>query len=170
MKMSDWIVLPPLPTWETAHPLLVHLPIGALAAVPVLAVWAMLAGANRRTVGWAVMLMLLVGTTGTVVAAMSGEEALEVAAAPGMAGKLLDEHGDMGELARNLFLGVTGAYAAITILSTILKDKLRRPIWIAAHALWMLGFCAAFLALANAGHMGGRLVHEFGVRATMEHK
>jgi uncharacterized membrane protein len=167
MNPSPW-ALPPMPTLETAHPLVVHLPIGILAAVPLLAVWAMLAGSNRRTVGWAVMLLLLMGTTGAVMAAFTGEKAMEVAEATnGPAAKLLDEHEDMAELARNCFLGVSGAYAVITILSTILKDRIKRPIWMLVHAAWLLGFFAAFLVLANAGHMGGRLVHEFGVRAPM---
>ena len=34
----------------------------------------------------------------------------------------------------------------------------------------LLGFVAAFLLLANAGHLGGRLVHEFGVRAPVGEK
>ncbi len=169
MNPSPW-AFPPLPTWETAHPLVVHLPIGILAAVPLLAIWAMLAGSNRRTVGWAVMLLLLMGTSGAVLAAMTGARATEVVGAPGGAGQLLDTHADMGELARNWFLGVSGAYAVITILSTILKDRLKRPVWFLAHAAWLAGFFAAFLILANAGHMGARLVHEFGVHAPMQEK
>jgi uncharacterized membrane protein len=169
MNPSPW-ALPPLPTWDNAHPLVVHLPIGILAAVPLLALWAMLAGSNRRTVGWAVMLLLLMGTTGTVFAAMTGERAMEVAEATGPAAQLLDRHEDMGELARTGFLIVSGVYALITILSTILKDRIKRPIWIIAHAIWLAGFFAAFLVLANAGHMGGRLVHEFGVHAPLQGK
>lgn len=168
MSTSPW-ALPQLPTWETAHPLVVHLPIGVLAVVPLFAVWAMVAGGNRRTVGWVVMLLMLIGTTGTVIAAKSGTHAMEVAEA-GMAGNFMDQHADMGELARNWFLWVAAGYAAITILSTIIKDKLKRKYWIGAHAVWLGAFGAAFLVLANAGHMGGRLVHEFGVRAPMHEK
>ena len=170
MNPSAWGIFPPLPTWETAHPVVVHLPIGVLAAVPLIALWAMIAGANRRTVGWAVMLLVLVGTTGTVLAAASGARAQEIANVPGGAAKLLDRHEELGELARNSFLGVAGAYAAITILSMILKDRIKRPVWVVLHAAWLIGFFAAFLVLANAGHMGGRLVHEFGVRAQLHEK
>ena len=170
MNPSAWWSLPPIPTWETAHPIVVHLPIGVLAGVPLLALWAMVAGANRRTVGWAVMLMVLVGAAGTVLAAASGGRAEEIANVPGDAAKFLDRHQELGDLARNSFLGVAGAYAVITILSTIVKDKLRRSVWIVLHAAWLVGFFAAFLVLANAGHMGGRLVHEFGVRAPIGQK
>lgn len=168
MNPNPW-AFPPLPTWETAHPLVVHIPIGVLAVVPLFAVWAMLAGANRRTLGWVIMVLMLVGTTGTVIAAKTGEHAMEVAEA-GMAGNWLDRHADMGELARNWFLGVAAGYTAITIFSTIRKDKFKRAYWIGAHAVWLAVFGAAFLVLANAGHMGGRLVHEFGVRAPMHEK
>ena len=169
MNPSAWWSLPPIPTWETAHPIVVHLPIGVLSVVPLIALWAMVAGKNRRTVGWAVMLLVLMGTAGTVVAAASGGEAMAVADA-GAGSKILDRHEELGDLARNCFLLVAGVYAAITILSTIMKDKLKRPIWIVLHAAWLLGFTAAFLVLANAGHLGGRLVHEYGVRAPIGQK
>ena len=168
MSTSPW-ALPQLPTWETAHPLVVHLPIGLLAVVPLFAVWAMVAGGNRRTVGWVVMLLMLIGTTGAVIAAKTGVYTMAVAEA-GMAGGFMDQHADMGELARNWFLWVAAGYGVITILSTILKDRIKRPVWIGAHMIWLVAFGAAFLVLANAGHMGARLVHEFGVRAPMREK
>jgi len=160
-------MFPPLPTWETAHPIVVHLPLGILAVVPVLALWAMFAGANRRTVACAVLIVLIAGAAGAALAAASGKAAMEVADVPGGAGKILDRHEDLGILARNSVLALTLAYAILTITALILRDRLKRILWIIAHLVWLTGFAAALLVLVNAGHLGGRLVHEYGVHAPM---
>src|ERR1051326_5585029 len=109
-------MFPPIPSWDTTHPIAVHLPLGVLAVVPLLVLWAMLAGSNRRTVAGVALLVLAVGAGGTVLAAASGTAAQEIAVVPGAAAQLLDRHEELGELARNSMLGLAGAYAVFVIL------------------------------------------------------
>lgn len=160
-------LLPPLPSWNAAHPIIVHLPLGVLGIVPVLVLIAMLAWKSRRTAGGIALLVLFVGTLGTVMAVASGEAAEEAVIIPGLAERVFSEHEDLAEMARNIFLGITAFYVLVNVLNLALKDKFKRPLWIGAHVLTLIALGGGLLVLINAGHLGGRLVHEFGVRAPM---
>jgi uncharacterized membrane protein len=160
--------LPPLPAWNAAHPIVVHLPIGVLTVGPVFVVWAMLGVKTRRAAGLAALIVLVVGCLGLVLATASGDAAEHIAVVTtGPAGDLLDAHEEAGELARNAFLGLGGFYAVVMGLVALFPARFTRPLWIGAHALVLAAYAVALLLLIDAGHMGGRLVHEHGIRAPM---
>lgn len=158
---------PPLPASEALHPLIVHLPIGALAVAPLLILLAMFATRMRQPLSIAALLILVLGTAGAFAATFSGENAQHAAFIPPQAKAVMENHEELGELARNLFATLTALYAAVFLIAVVRGEKFGRTPWIIAHAVCLAFYVVCFVQLANAGHLGGRLVHEFGVRAPL---
>jgi len=162
-------LLPPMPTWDGAHPILVHLPIGVLVFVPVLLIIAAL-DAKRRTV-WAcsALVAMLFGTLFAFLAVMTGEEAAEHVVASAQVDAVIEHHEELGEAARTVFAVLTGVFAAILLVGVYVKKKWARPAVTVASVLFGVCYLYALTLLANTGHEGGRLVHEFGVHAPVAH-
>lgn len=158
-------MLPPIPAWEHVHPIVVHLPLGVLAAVPVLVAIAMCAGKSRQVFGVAALVTLVIGMAGVMLALATGEAAEDAVTIPARAVKVLEHHEDLAKVSRNIFLALTMGYCAIVGVGAIMKERFKRPIWIVVHALFLALLAGGLISLANTGHEGGRLVHEFGVRA-----
>ena len=162
---------PPMPEWEAVHPIVVHFPVALLLFAPVLFVaggawargrWGLWAG------GW---LLWVAGTIGACLAVASGEATAEaVAPVSGAVDGLIERHEEAGELARSLFVGVTlltgGALGVGYASGRAARRRLRA--WAAGLGVAAgLAYSASALVLANAAHMGGQLVHVYGVRAPM---
>ena len=158
---------PPLPVWDALHPIAVHLPIGVLAAVPVLLLLSLCFGRVNKGIAGATLVLLLIGAAGCVLATSTGEAAADVVAPSGDGATVLEQHEELAELTRNFFLVLAGVYLVILLAAAALKDRLKRAGWVAAHVAFMVAYGFALLALINTGHLGGRLVHQYKVRAAI---
>lgn len=163
--MSPELSLPPIPAWDAAHPILVHLPIGILSIVPLLLLITLCAKRMRQPFAFMTLVVLALGTAGIFAAIASGDEASHAAAVGGEAAQVLDEHEDLAELTRNIFIGLSAIYAVILLGAMAMGDKLSRKMWIGLHLLFLLLTAFGLLQLVHTGHLGGRLVHQYGVRA-----
>lgn len=157
---------PPLP-WNALHVAIIHFPIVLLmiAIAP-----ALLALAWRRYAGPLsafALALLIVGTASAFIATSTGEAAQGIipSTIPAAADEVLEEHEKLAELTRNLFVVVTLAYAALAGVRWRFGEKMPRWAFPAAGAIVALPHAAGVLMLANTAHLGGRLVHEFGIRA-----
>lgn len=163
--MNPQLSFPPIPAWNAAHPIIVHLPIGVLMIVPVLLLITLLSKRMRQPFAFMTLVVLMLGLGGIFAAMASGEEAEHAAVVMGEGGKVLDEHEDLAEVTRNIFIGLTAIYAVIFLGAVTLGDKLGRKTWIGLHAAFLLLTAFGLLQLAHTGHLGGRLVHQYGVHA-----
>jgi uncharacterized membrane protein len=168
--------IPTLPPWEGMHPVVVHLPIGVLMIVPVFIGLSMLCKQWARPVSLIVFLLALVGTSGAMLAVMTGEATEKFAEGVPGADGILDRHEEAAELARNIFIGVTVLSLAVFALAGKLirttpqpgaTATTRRGGWIVANLVLLGATLAGCLVLANTGHLGGQLVHGLGVRAPL---
>lgn len=141
---------------DPLHPAVVHFPIVLLLLGAPLAVVSVFFRKWNLPVIAAVVLVL--GATGAVVAAWTGEKAAEMAGElTGNGENVLDEHEEAGESARNF-----GCIAAVlAVVSALLHRKPTAARCVGAVAA-LSALVAAFF-VAQAGHYGGQVVYKHGV-------
>lgn len=140
---------------DPLHPAVVHFPIVLLLLGAPLAVFSVFFRKCNLPVLAAVVLTL--GATGAVVAAWTGENAAEMAGElTGNGEKILDEHEEAGERARNF--GCIAAALAVVSALVCRKPAVGRFIGAAAA----LSALVAAFSVAQAGHYGGQVVYKHG--------
>ncbi len=156
---------PPAPAWDAAHPIVVHFPIALLLVSPIFLIAAMAWRSRRREMLLSCVTLMTLGTIGAFIATATGE-AGEVAArgVPG-ADIVLQKHEELGETARNFYLGLTVITAIVALVAWRRHERITTTMAIAGGVLLLILNFLAGAVLVNAAHQGGRLVHELGVRA-----
>jgi uncharacterized membrane protein len=160
--------LPPIPAWESLHPLVIHFPIVLLLLSPIfLLISAALPPA--RGVPWrsAALLILLLGTVSLFVAAATGEAAGELAERGGGVDAVLSAHEQLASETRILFFVLSVILLGMTALPRILRRQETRVSTTLLPLAYLVFYSVGVLYLVNTAHAGGRLVHEFGVHAMM---
>lgn len=158
--------MPLIPAWEGLHPLIVHFPIALLLVSPlVVLVGAVLKPESGRTVLYVALALMLLGTIGTFLAAATGEAAGKLAERTPQVDAVLEKHEELADATRAVFSGLTIIFAAIVLTPKIFKKLSVRLVTTVLPLVFLLFYGAGVLLLINTAHNGGRLVHEFGVRA-----
>ena len=161
---------PPLPPWEGAHPLIVHLPIALLSVAPLFVLLGLLPRIGPAF-KWAAFVLLVLGSAGAYVAVEAGEAAKELVVQTPPIGEVMSRHEELAESAELLFTIITAVYAVV-LLGPVVVQKLRhkslpRAVPLVGQLVVLAALLVSGVVLANTGHQGGRLVHELGVQAWM---
>jgi uncharacterized membrane protein len=159
------IQFPPLPSWDGLHPLIIHFPIALLLVAPVLVVVAALRPKNTRGLQIAALILMLLGTAATFVAVATGEAAGKLAERTPEIKAVLESHEELAEATRVVFSVLTVLFAAIVFVPQLLRRDFGRITGMVLPLVFLVFYGAGALLLINTAHNGGRLVHEFGVRA-----
>jgi len=157
---------PAIPTWGALHPLIIHFPIALLLVAPIfIVVGAALTPAKGRAYLIAAMVLLLVGTVAILVAVQTGEAAGKLAErTPGME-QVLETHESLAERTQAVFSVLSVIFLALLAVPWLLKRADTRLTTTVLPLAFLVLYSAGALLLVNTAHNGGRLVHEFGVRA-----
>jgi len=159
---------PPLPPYEGLHVIVVHFPIGILLIAWLPMLIAMIDKKRRQAWFASAAMLLIVGTIAAFAATLTGEAAHEIVGATSeQVSQAIHEHEEAAETARNLFVAVTILFFAVWIAGAKVAPKKRPMVAIVGGALVVVAYFVAAVALANAGHLGGVLVHEFGIHAPL---
>lgn len=158
---------PPLPSWDGLHPLIIHFPIALLLVAPLLMVLGALAGKRGKGLLMAALILMALGTAFSYVAVETGEAAAELADRTPQMAPVLAHHQKLAERTRLMFTVLTVLFSAIALGPTLLKREMKRLLALTLYAGFLLLYAVGAITLANTAHNGGRLVHEFGVRALM---
>ena len=158
--------LPPVPSWDGLHPLIVHFPIALLLVAPLFIVIGVALRRSRLFL-WAALLLMAIGTTATFLAVATGEAAGKLADRTPQVNAVLERHEDLAETTRLVFTALTVIFAAIVAAPAVFS-RLKGPAFrVVLPLMFLLLYGAGVLVLANTAHNGGRLVHELGVQALM---
>lgn len=156
--------LPPIPSWDGLHPLIVHFPIALLLVAPLLVVLGVLREKYRGLL-WAALLLMTLGTVATYIAASSGEAAAELAERSGAINLVVEQHEELAETTRTLFTVLTLVFGVLLAAPIVFRREMHRSVALAVYLPFLAFYLVGSLVLANTAHQGGRLVHEFGVQA-----
>lgn len=160
---------PPIPPWEGLHPIVVHFPIALLLMSPLFVLLSMLWRKSRAPLAVAALLMLIAGCGAAQLAVMTGEAADEAAESASLvtaaADVVLEQHEELAEQTRTVFAVVTLVFAGLLGVMAVKREHASHRLYVIGCLIVLAGLAAGSMMLANTGHLGGRLVHEFGVRA-----
>ncbi len=162
------IELPPIPTWDGLHPLIVHFPIALLLIAPVFIALGMVVRKSAAQFSTAALILMALGTISAYVAVETGEAAGELATRTPQVMQVLEHHQELADTTRTVFSILTVAFAAILLAPRFLNRTIGRVPALALHSFFLVLYLAGTLVLVNTAHNGGRLVHELGVRALMD--
>ena len=158
--------IPPMPSWDSLHPLIIHFPIVLLLLSPLFVlISAVLSPPRGKPYMIAALLILILGTGTLFIATSTGHAAAELAERGGPVDPVLEAHEDLASETQMVFAGLCaillGMFAAPRLLRRAEDRLFNTYLPLAFLALYSVGF----LFLINTAHAGGRLVHEFGVHA-----
>ena len=157
---------PPIPSWNELHPLVIHFPIALLLIAPLFVIaGAILEPAKGRAYHLAGLALMLLGTAAVFVAVGSGEAAGEQAERIAGVKQVLETHEALAERTRIAFSVLSVIFAALLIVPRLLRHADNRLVTTTLPLAFLVLYSAGMLLLVNTAHNGGRLVHEFGVRA-----
>ncbi len=164
---------PPLPPWEGLHVLVVHFPEALLVIVPVFVLLATILPIRFRWASWAGLILLAIGAAASWIAVNTGKAAMAIipdgsGASYDAMNKILERHEELATLTCNVYLGILAFYSVVVLLPLVFKRLITARYLVSTNIVCLLLLAGADLLLANTGHLGGRLVHEFGVRAVMD--
>ena len=168
-EVTVMIQFPPIPSWDALHPLIIHFPIALLLVVPFLIVVGALRPPEQgRTILYVALALMIAGTLGTFLAVASGEAAGRIAERTPQIDAVLERHEELAEATRITFSVLTVVFAAILLIPRMLGKVSGRLISTTVPLVFLLFYAAGVLLLTNTAHNGGRLVHEFGVKAAVK--
>jgi uncharacterized membrane protein len=157
---------PAIPSWDALHPLIIHFPIALLLIAPIfIVVGAVLTPAKGRSYLIAAMVLLLVGTVAIFVAVQTGEAAGKLAERTRGMELVLETHESLAERTQAVFSVLSVIFLALLAVPWLLKRADTRLTTTILPLAFLVLYTAGVLLLVNTAHNGGRLVHEFGVRA-----
>ncbi len=160
------IQMPPIPSWEGLHPLIIHFPIVLLLVAPILVlVGALLKPEKGRSVLYIALALMIAGTLSIFLAAATGEAAGKLAERTPQIDAVLEHHEELADATRAVFSGLTVIFAAILFAPKASQKLSGRLVSTTLPIVFLLFYGVGVLLLTNTAHNGGRLVHEFGVRA-----
>jgi uncharacterized membrane protein len=158
---------PPIPAFDDSHALIVHFPIALLLVAPIFIVAGLLFKRVQLPMFISSLVLFVLGSISAVLATSSGEAAAEAVNLPATMKAVVEDHEELAELSRNLFIGLTGLVGALALVSWKVTGTIRTPLVLTLSAASLLFYAGSALVLANAAHQGGRLVHEMGLRGPM---
>lgn len=161
--------LPPQPPWEGLHPLVIHFPIALLFITPVFVLLAAFLGKHGRWFGLTALMLLVMGTVSGAVAVSSGNAAFHAMESVEDGGwEVAEEHQQAAQEVQIMFIGLTFLYAVLFVIPLVIAKWNVRRYWLLTNLVFLALLMVVNLQLAHAAHLGGRLVHQYGVRAILE--
>jgi uncharacterized membrane protein len=145
----------------------VHFPIALLLVAPILLIPGMVPKDWARGCSLAGLLLVVLGAVGAWVAAGSGLAAMGLAVTDGDGQEVLEHHQKLALLTRIVFTVLVLVLLAIRYGPRLFRKELSPKVELAVNICYLVPYAFGMLLIVNVAYLGGRLVHEFGVRAML---
>lgn len=157
---------PPIPSWDSMHPLIIHFPIVLLLLSPLFVAISMVPRPPRgRPYMITALIMLLLGTISVYFATATGEAAAELAERGGAIDAVLASHESLAGETKIVFTVLTFILLGMFLVPRVLHRQEERLFSTFLPLAFLALYSVGVVFLVNTAHAGGRLVHEFGVHA-----
>jgi len=167
-------LIPPLPGWDGLHPLIVHFPIALLLVAPMFVIAALVFRSMARAFLIAAFSLMVFGSIATWIAVGTGDSASDVAEHARVSGgqaagaqAVIDQHEDLAQTTRTIFSVLTVLFGLVVFVPLAARRRFEGVAGATVTLAFLSLYTGGLVFLVNTAHQGGRLVHEFGVRATM---
>lgn len=161
-------MFPPMQSWDSIHPLIVHFPIALLMVAPLFVVLSLVFRKQARPFAFAALTLMVLGTIAAVAAVSSGEAGAELVDRSGGVDAVLEQHEELAETTRTVFLAITGIYTLIVLAPFVFKKVLAPIPATALNGSFLALYLVATVLLVNTAHLGGVLVHKYGTHAMID--
>jgi uncharacterized membrane protein len=159
---------PPIPEWDSFHPLVVHFPIALLLVAPVLIILGLLWKSKSKGFFLSAFVVMALGTVAAFVAVSTGEAAGELVERSDAISKALETHESLAEITRVFFSVLTVVLGILLLLPVISGRQVTHKATVFVGICFLVVYSFGALLLANTAHNGGRLVHSYGVQAMID--
>ena len=159
-------MFPFIPDWPHLHPLVVHFPIAILLVVPIFILIGIFRSPQSSTPYMVSGLFLMaVGTIGSVLAVQTGHAARSQTHTTFELSQLVQQHQTLAETTSLTFCVLTVVFTAIVVIPRLMSHQSTRVITAVLPAVFLLLYAAGAVLLVNTAHVGGCMVHQFGITA-----
>lgn len=138
-----------------AHPLLVHFPVVAIPTLSIVALFIALRPSFRERYGLATIVLGVVTTIATFLAASSGESLSDEF---GFTDDIIGEHRSLGETLRLFVLGLTVAIIALVAAARRANEERRSPAVLPLGILTLAFSALSLVWVIRTGHAGASSV------------
>ena len=157
---------PPMPTWDSLHPIIIHFPIVLLLLSPLfIVISAALHPPHGRPYMIAALIVLFLGTGSLFIAASTGEAAAELAERGGAMNAVLESHETLASVTRIVFSVLSVLLLGVFVVPRFLGREESKLAATYLPAVFLVLYLFGIVLVVTTAHAGGRLVHEFGVHA-----
>jgi uncharacterized membrane protein len=160
-------MLPTLPPASGLHPLVVHFPIALLLIAPLFVLLSVIFKKQRLGLAVAALVLMVVGTAAAFVAVSTGNLAGELAERTAGVSATLERHENLAETTRTVFALLTVMFIAMFGAPLVRRRQWSNGIYVALSTVFLVFYAAGTVTLVNTAHLGGQLVHRYGVHALL---
>jgi len=155
-----------MPPLSQLHPAIIHFPIALLLVAPLLVLAGLLWPAQRPGIHAAALALLVFGTAMAILAVITGLAAAGAVVPTRELLATLEVHERLAKRTALVYVALTLAFSLILVLPSLLRTGLSPRGRTVLCLAWLLASAGGSVSLVLTAHLGGRMVHTIGIRAS----